>query len=171
MRFRFLASAILGTVLWAEFGLQSVAALSCIAPDLARTMEDAKASDKLYHIIVGEFTLVSKQELPRKNNVPGWSGPDFPNPVRAEMRFDGYSLASSAYADQPLSDFRLDAETSCAAHWCGGLPAEDKTFIAFIEARPGHKGQKPILTLGPCPQYLFWAQPGGQQVETLRKLF
>lgn len=169
MGFRFLRSGILAAALCA-FGAQSAAALSCMRPDLTQTMEEAKASEKMYHLIVGEFKLISKKELPRTDVPPNWHGPasDFPNPVRAEMRFDGVSLSPNARSDHRLTDFRLDVETSCAAHWCGGLPQEGQKMIAFVEARPG---DTPILKIGACPQYLFWVQPGDDQVETLRKLF
>ena len=33
----------------------SAFALSCMRPDLIKTLEDAKASDKVYHILVGKF--------------------------------------------------------------------------------------------------------------------
>lgn len=169
MGFRFLRSGLLAAVFCA-FGAQSAAALSCMAPDLTRTMEDAKASEKLYHIIVGEFTVISKQEIPRTDIPRDWGGPasDFPNPVHAEMRFDGYSLAPSVYGDQRLSGFTLDVETSCAAHWCGGLPAEGKEVIAFIEVRPN---DVPVLRMGACPYWLYYVQPGDDKVKTLRGLF
>ncbi len=167
---RILSSAILLAGLWTGFGGTSASALSCMAPDLVRTMEDAKASEKLYHIFVGEVTLISKRELPRTDIPPDWLGPDgdFPKPVRAKMRFDGYSLARSPRADQPLSGFPLDVETRCAAHWCGGLPPQGEMIIAFVEARPE---QPPILSLHACPQWVFSTRPGDGQVETLRSLF
>lgn len=157
-----------GALIWAGFAVQSAAALSCMAPDLPATMEEAKASEKIYHIIVGEFKLVSKTSLPRTDIPHGMSGADFPEAQLAEMRFDGVSLSPSARNDVPLSGFHLDVETSCAAHWCGSLPREGQTMIAFIEARPA---QKPILHIGACPKYLFWTQDGDGKVETLRRLF
>jgi len=170
MRLRRLSIAVFGVFLWAGFGASSASALSCMAPDLTRTMEEAKESEKLYHILVGELTLVSKRELPRTDIPPDWHGPngDFPNPVRAEMRFDGYSLAPTRYGDQPLSGFRLDVETICAAHWCGGLPADGQAVIAFVEARTN---KPPILMVGPCTQSVFGVRPGEGQVATLRSLF
>lgn len=165
----FLRSGLIGLVFCA-FGAQSAAALSCMRPDLAKTMDDAKASEKLYHIIVGEFTLIGQQEIPRTDVPPNWHGPatDFPNPVRAQMRFDGISLSSNQYSDQALTDFRLEVETSCAAHWCGGLPAQGKEVIAFIEVRPG---DVPVLRMGACPYWVHTVQPGDGQVDSLRKQF
>lgn len=172
MRFRLFISALLTAGLWAGMGIQSASALSCMAPDLARSMEDAKASDKLYQIIVGEFTLLSQIEIPRQDPRHSLSGggnrPDFPNPVLAQMRFDGLGLTRSQYSDQPLTDLRLEVQTTCAAHWCGSLPREGQKFIAFMEIR---EGQSPVLTIGPCPQYVFWAQQGDGQLDTLRRLF
>lgn len=167
MGFRFLRSGLLAMVFCA-FGAQSAAALSCMAPDLARSMEDAKASDKLYQIIVGEFTLISQTEIPRQDVPWDWNGPDFPNPVLAQMRFDGIGLTRSEYNDQALTDLRLEVQTTCAAHWCGSLPREGQTFIAFMEIR---EGQSPVLTIGPCPQYVFGTRPGDGQLEILRRMF
>lgn len=167
---RILSMAALTLGLWAGTGISSAAALSCMAPELTRTMEDAKASEKLYYIIVGDFELVSKQEIPRRDIPPNWHGPasDFPNPVRAKMRFDGFSLSPNPNSDQALTNFRLEVETSCAAHWCGGLPPQGKNVIAFIEVRPGNL---PVLRMGACPQWLYYVQPGDGKVDLLRGMF
>lgn len=144
------------------------AALSCMPPDLTRTMEQAKASEKLYYILVGELELISKQTLPRTDIPQDWNGPDFPQAQQAEMRFTGYSLASTQGQDQRLMDMPMEVVTTCAAHWCGGLPATGQKMIAFVEARPEGK---PRLTIGACPQFTFRTNPGDGQVETLRSLF
>ena len=51
MKLRSTIAAILGTMLLSEGAF----ALSCARPDLVKTLEEAKASEKLYHILAGKF--------------------------------------------------------------------------------------------------------------------
>lgn len=165
---RIMTSTLLTAGLWAGLGVTSATALSCMPPDLTRSMENAKASEKLYYIFVGKLELVSKRKLPRTDIPAGSNARDFPRAERAKMRFTGYSLAADATRDQRLVDLPMEVETSCAAHWCGGLPATGQKIIAFVEAPPNGP---PRLRIGPCPQWVFHTQPSDGQVETLRRLF
>ncbi len=159
---RIMTSTLLTAGLWAGLGVTPASALKCVPPDLTRSMEDAKASEKLYYIFVGELELVSKRNLPRTDIPAGWKA------ERAKTRFTGYSLAADATRDQRLVDLPMEVETICAAHWCGRLPATGREIIAFVEAPPNGP---PRLRISPCPQWVFHIQPSDGQVETLRRLF
>jgi len=162
MKIRSVFAAMIGTLLLSE----SAFALSCAAPDLVKTLEDAKASEKLYHILVGNFVSVS----PRPNNEPfgGYVSPEDqfkPKPPKiTSAYFEGYSLAQSPRHDVPLARFPVDIETSCAGPWCSDVPSSDRELIAFVQARDG---QTPLLKISPCPYWTFEANR--EQVQKIRQ--
>lgn len=143
----------------------TASALSCMHPDLIRTLEDAKDSPKTYYILVGNFTSQA-------------SGPAFTPwealPPEDQMKqrlprimpstFEGYSLAKNRRQDVPLTRYPVDIEVSCAGPWCSDVPSPDRELIAFVEARDG---QAPLLTLSPCPSQTFTA--GSKQLRTIRR--
>jgi hypothetical protein len=145
---------------------QSASALSCARPDLVRTLEDAKDSPKIYHILVGRF-----QSLTRGPAFPQM-GPNMPPedqfkpkpPRLMPSYFEGYSLAKNPRRDVPLSRFPVDIEVSCIGPWCSDVPAADRELIAFVEARPG---QTPVLRISPCPSQTFAADR--KQVRKVRQ--
>ena len=136
-------------------------ALSCMRPDLMRTMEDAKQSDTVYYLLVGRFT--PQGPLPKQQ---GYS--NNPKPVSAMMWFDGKSLSPHPRTDVKLSRFPVQAVTSCAGSWCGHIPDSRSQMIAFVEVR---RGQPPVLNLGACPQWVFNVQPQSTQIKDLLECF
>lgn len=139
-------------------------ALSCMRPDLAKTMEDAKASDKVYHVLVGRFTTSKKDRRPEET-IGG--GPFKPRPtLTAPAMFTGISLSPTSRSDYYLRDFPVDIETSCAAHWCGSLPDASTDQIAFVESRAG---RSPLLRISACPSHVFRVEL--KKVQLLRECF
>jgi hypothetical protein len=163
-------SAIMGVV-GALLASETAMALSCARPDLARTMEDAKASDTVYHILVGSFTEARPtHKIPRgydgvHHNRSGIYDPFKPKPPqRIKTWFKGYSLTPNPRYDVKLSRFPVVVETSCVGPWCSSVPSSSVRQIAFVEARPG---RAPILRVSPCPDKIF---PLGEREKNVRKL-
>ncbi|MGB0905932.1 MAG: hypothetical protein ACPGVT_00455 [Maricaulaceae bacterium] len=128
-------------------------ALSCMRPDVIRALEDAKASEKLYHVVLGQF--ISLNPYPVKPPVTDNANASRP-PKITRAYFEGRALTRNPHRDQRLTRFPVDIETRCAGPWCSSPPNNDSKQVAFIEARPG---DVPILRIGPCPQWTFSAEP------------
>ena len=162
MRLKFILASAIGALMLSE----SAFGLSCMRPDLVKTLEEAKDSPKIYHILVGRF-----QSLSRGPAFPDM-GPNMPPEAQFESKpprimpslFEGYSLAKNARRDIPLSRFPVDIEVSCMGPWCSDVPPPDRELIAFVEARPG---QAPILKISPCPGQTFAADR--KQVQKVRQ--
>lgn len=160
MKIRSICGAVLGALMLSD----SAFALSCMRPDLVKTLEDAKASPKLYHILVGRF--VSNTPRPQK---PDYGRPPEDQfkpkpPVMTRTWFEGYSLAQNQRNDYHLTRFPVDIETSCMGPWCSSVPGNDRELIAFVEAR---EGQAPLLKISACPYWTFSAER--KQVQKLRQ--
>ncbi len=141
----------------------SASALSCLRPDLLRTLEEAKASPKTYHILVGRFVSDAPKFNPGGSISPKDQFKPKP-PVITQSLFKGISLATSRQQDQVLTRFAVDIETSCVGPWCSSPPQSDQGLIAFVEAR---SGQSPILRISPCPSQTFRAD--AEQVRKVRQ--
>lgn len=144
----------------------SAMALSCMRPDIAKTMEKAKASETVYHILVGNFT--SHAPVPRFQGSDPRDQFEQKPPIITRALFTGHSLAKTPHLDERLTRFPIAIETSCMGPWCGSLPPQQTPYIAFVEARPG---QVPILRLSPCQDVMYPADEGGQKVSKLRTCF
>jgi hypothetical protein len=146
----YIGAVMLGAVMIS----QSASALSCARPDLVQTLEDAKASPKIYHVLVGRF--LSRADRPQHG---GYGSPEdqfTPKPpILTPAVFEGVSLATSPGQDYPLRQFRVDIETSCIGPWCSSPPDSSQELISFVEARDG---RPPILRISPCPNSTFQAE-------------
>ena len=137
----------------------SASALSCMAPDLVSDLNKAKASEKIYYVLVGTFDAPQiKRDQFNPQNM-GYSGYRSQS-VRGS--FTGVSIGADPRADGRLNNFPVTITTSCAASWCGQVPRAEYEMIAFVEAKDG---KRPVLTVGPCPSMLYRASP-----ERVRKL-
>ena len=153
---------------------ESALALSCVRPDLARTMESAKASDDLYYIFVGTFETPPQ---PKQDYDPGL-GTQFPfKPPLARSvpaRFDGIGLSQMPQYDSQLRAMPVQINLTCAGPWCASVPTPGKPVIAFVKAR---QNQPPLLEIGPCPNYVFslrepvMQSPEPKQIKRLRQCF
>jgi len=156
--------ALFGGLLVVFMMSQSASALSCARPDLLRTLEEAKASPKIYHVLVGRFVSRGSPN----QNTDGLVSPEDQfkprPPVITQSLFEGVSLAPSRRQNTRLSRFPVDIETSCIGPWCSSPPDSNQDLIALVEARPG---QSPILRLSPCPGNSFLAE--AEEVKKLRQ--
>ena len=152
----------------------SAFALSCMRPDLIKTLEEAKASEKVYHILVGKF--VSDPSAYKYNGglqaglprIDGTREVGVPltnkSPRITQALFEGVSLSNDPRNDEQLSHFPVDIKMSCTSIWCGTPPASDQDVVAFVEARDE---QVPILRISACPKWLF-AGNSETHIKTIR---
>lgn len=161
MKLKLVAASVLVTLLSAN----SAFALSCVKQDLVKTLEEAKASDKVYHILVGKFVSSEPPHTvdlsgtqpkmgPKKSN--GTRSLVFPSPRQTpkitQTWFEGISLGTTPQGDVPLTRFPVDVQTSCAGTWCSSPPSSKAEVVAFVE---GRDQQSPILKLSPCHKWVF----------------
>lgn len=149
---------------------QSALALSCAPPNMIGALEEAKASDESYYVLVGKFLT---PEAPRLTKPQGYkviqkgsvSRIEYPKgPKTTPTFFEGVSLSSDPHSDTPLTAFPVDVQTICLGPWCSHVPSAEHDIIAFVKERPG---QSPILVTSPCPGKTFAAAP--ETVSKLRK--
>ncbi|RKQ71765.1 hypothetical protein DES40_1095 [Litorimonas taeanensis] len=172
-------SVILMGVMGALMMGQTASALSCAMPDLAQKMEEAKASDTVYHIFVGKFRTITHGINPPKpldtyqdsygaphQGIPPHQAPQPPKIQRAF--FEGFSLGPNRRYDVPLSGLPVDMEIGCAGPWCGSAPSSEQTHIAFVEAR---NGRPPLLRVSACPNWVFQTEPNDGKVRKLRQCY
>ena len=163
--FKLAQSALLGLVAASSFAT-SASALSCMRPDIAQTMETAKASEDLYYIMVGQFSYTP---LP-KTKKPQFNNPNAPmNGIGAhtvKATFNGRFLSNVAQYDAPAMRVPVDIDVSCTGPWCGGPPQNGTEVIAFVKSRPG---QPLLLKVGPCPDKVYGFERA--KVEKLRNCF
>ena len=142
MKFRPLLAAFAAVMMCAP----SASALSCMRPDIAKTMEKVKASDDTYYILVGTFQSTPPPKVAPSN--------DLNAPINGigshsvDAWFDGRILSNDARSDGPVSRMPISVAVSCAGPWCGSVPANGREVIAFVKARPS---QAMLLEAGPCP--------------------
>lgn len=135
------------------------AALSCIRPDLARSFNEAAASDKTYVVLFGTFDF-NLRDLPqvdwdRQQDVQ----PD--NPIRA--RFTGDSLSRKGFV--PSSIRRVTINAQCFGPWCSSI-ATDTPYLAFVEKN----GNAYTLAVSPCGGRAF-GNPGQAQLDLVTTCF
>lgn len=165
MRIWALILSFLGTV----FVSQNALALSCVAPDIIRTLESAKQSDLVYYILVGKFSSESKtapNQLAPNNQLPT------NQPTLLPALFEGYALSQKKKDDVYLSEYPVNMQINCAgAWWCGRAPDSDENLIAFVEVpqTPQAASGVPILRLSPCGGQTFPTSPNGGLVGKVRQ--
>ena len=164
MIFRTLFGALAATIFLSESAL----ALSCARTNVSQAMEQAKASDDLYYVLVGQFQSTPLPKKPKKAAVDPRNRFEIAQPQMVEAWFDGRILSSNAANDSLVTRFPVDVEVSCAGSWCGSPPANGKELIAFVKARPG---EPMMLEAGPCPSKIFALDPKGSQISSLRACF
>jgi len=168
MKLRLILPALLSCLVLTE----SAFALSCARPDLIKTLEDAKASENTYHILVGQFVGGPLEQKPDRYHLEDVIKSHPENqfkpkpPIITKTFFEGYSLSNNPPQDVPLTRYPVDIETRCAGPWCGSLPERHHKIIAFVQAR---EGQAPLLRIGPCPSNTFTVSPEEGKVEKIRQ--
>lgn len=146
-------------LLLALLGAGQAAALSCLRPDLARSFNQATASEKTYVVLYGTFDF-DLRKLPqvdwdRQQDVK----PD--NPIRA--RFTGHSLSRQGFVPSSIKRMTLNAQ--CFGPWCSAL-APDTPYLAFVEKI----GDRYTLAISPCGGFAF-ANPTQDQLDQVTTCF
>ena len=154
--------ATLTVLLTAILLSESAAALSCMRPDLAQTMERVKTSEKNYYVLVGQFNFAPPMPHPPMD----YTNQHVPKPpIVTKASFEGFSLGRNRYEDQRLSRFPVDIKVTCSGPWCGKAPPSGTRMIAFVEAP---YGASPVLNISACPGNTFTVSRGDGQVRKLR---
>jgi len=127
------------------------AALSCIAPDIARTYLDVAASEKTYVVVHGTFSFAK-----RPDRDPGDLTPE--GEVFGSI-FRGKLLTGVGFSEQVEAEVKIN--TTCAASWCGGFEP-DTRYVAFIE----QEGRNLNLLVDPCYRYVM-KEPAPEVIATI----
>lgn len=129
---------------------QPALALSCLAPNAARTFNDLVEAPEVYVLVVGTFT--APDGLP---SLPEGEG------GTAQMVLTGGVVTETGL--NPVST-PVTVTTECAGVWCASFPTDGRAHLAFLErsAAPA----PPRLTVSPCP-YRLLAAPTAQQMPAL----
>lgn len=126
-------------------------ALSCLAPDVARSFERAAQAEERYLIMLGTFEF---------GEVPSSDTGDINNPREVSVRseFQGQYLTENGFqAAPPLA---VEIAFTCAAAWCGGMASDGAQVLAFVEqTNAGY-----TLNVGPCGGQAF-REPNATQIE------
>ncbi|KAA2312899.1 hypothetical protein DL237_16360 [Pseudooceanicola sediminis] len=144
------ASAALCALALATLVAGPAQALSCLAPDVARSFDEASTSDARYMVLHGTLDR-GTPSLPEQD----LTNPDpevqrLPALVRGKaLTEDGFSAAVQA---------QITMELGCTGPWCAALP-ENGEVLAFIELT----NNGPILRLNACGGHLF-ADPSPEQI-------
>jgi len=114
---RSVLTAIIGTLILSE----NAFALSCMPPNLIKTLEAAKTSENTYEILVGKFVSLPSETRTSYYDPNAFGQGEYkPTPPKiTEAFFNGYSLRNNPRLDVKLTRYPIDVETSCAGHWCG----------------------------------------------------
>ncbi len=169
MKLRLTLATTLGALMFSN----SAFALSCAQPDMSKTLETAKASEDVYHILVGKFVSESVPVHTQSTLVDNGDGTSTINrpplrqaPITTRSWFEGSSISPNRHSDVALTRFPVDIETSCiGGRWCTSVPSANRDMIAFIQARDG---QPPVLKIKPCSALVFSSNIA-EHVETIRQ--
>jgi hypothetical protein len=120
--------------------VSQAAALSCLAPDMARDFQRIAASEKSYVVLNGTFSFASR---PARGDDPR------PEMQSFASKFNGKLLTGNGFTDE-IADVLITINSNCTASWCGEI-TPDATYIAFVE----QDGKKLTLQAEACPAYAF----------------
>ncbi|MEM7521229.1 MAG: hypothetical protein AAF307_09345 [Pseudomonadota bacterium] len=133
-------------------------ALSCAAPDAARSFARYDAADETYVVVRGAVTL-EEAALPRGQT----GGQEPPRLTRVMGRLRGLSLTKGGF-DRPFSQ-DLTLEVRCIGPWCGSL-RDGEDVLAFVrKAAEGY-----ALEVNPCGGEVLVA-PTPQVLDAVRRCF
>lgn len=119
-------------------------ALSCLAPDAARTFNQLDEAEERYVVVHGVLTF-DDTKLPETDLQDQTSTPDS-TPLPA--RLIGKSLSRDGF--QTPYDKPITLDVRCFGPWCAGAPSGVE-ILGFVELRESG----PVLTLDPCSSTSF----------------
>lgn len=125
-------------------------ALSCLAPDVARSFEEANNAEVRYMVLHGTLDR-GTPTLPEQD----LTNPD-PVVQRLPARVRGMALTPEGFSAAVQAQITL--ELGCTGPWCASLP-ENGDVLAFIELT----NNGPMLRLSACGGHLF-ADPTEAQI-------
>lgn len=119
-------------------------ALSCRAPDIATTFQEADASSDRYLVVTGRLSFDAALLPAAPQDAPNKTQPDTLIPAR----LDGYSLTRQGFTTRFTRDIVLNAQ--CFGPWCA-RPVPNTAYLAFVKLTDdGYQ-----LDAGPCGFWLF----------------
>lgn len=157
MKLKFAFSALFAALISAD----SAFALSCARPNLIKSLEDAKASEDLYYILVGTFDAGAPPHRidtskPAGSEQQNSTYSPFPMPSKTprvtQTLFTGTLIGQDPQQDNHLTRFPVDIETSCVGIWCGRVPFKTQEVVAFVKTRGE---QPPLLKISACSKWVF----------------
>ena len=114
-------------------------ALSCLAPDVARTFTELDRAEETYVVVHGTLTF-NEDGLPKTD----WENQlDTPQSTVLPARLSGTSLTATGFT-APF-DRSIDFDVQCAGPWCASA-VSGTDVLAFVEFRDGGY----VLSLDPC---------------------
>jgi hypothetical protein len=119
-------------------------ALSCLAPDVARTYLQLDEAEERYIAVHGVLTF-DASKLPKTDMQDQASTPDS-TPLPAQLT--GQSLSAEGFTTPFDRSITLDVR--CFGPWCAGA-ASGAEILGFVELRDSG----PVLTLDPCSSTSF----------------
>lgn len=119
-------------------------ALSCLAPDVARTFQKLDRAEERYIAVHGVLTF-DDTKLPKTDMQDQASTPES-TPLPAKLT--GQSLSAEGFTTQ--FDKAITLDVRCFGPWCAGA-ASGAEILGFVELRDGG----PVLTLDPCNSTSF----------------
>lgn len=117
------------------------AALSCLAPDVARGFNQIAASEKTYVVLHGSFSFAKR---------PPRSEEQRPQTQSFGSKFTGKLLTGNGFTDE-VADVLVNINSNCAASWCGEI-TPNAEYIAFVE----QDGRSLTLQAEACPTFAFF---------------
>ncbi|PYE84552.1 hypothetical protein [Pseudoroseicyclus aestuarii] len=134
---------------------QQAAALSCLAPDPLRSLQEAAASDETYRVLLGRLDF-DAEALPVSGPAGPVAGLSEAPLVRAE--FEGHALGAEGF--DTAANGTLAIEPGCLGEVCGNaVPGEE----VLIFARVTEAGM--VIDLDPCQGWLQPAPSDAQQAQ------
>lgn len=121
-------------------------ALSCVAPSVPRTFNEADAAAEEYVVVHGRITL-DEAELPAQ----GTTDQNPPKMTRLPAHLEGLSLTREGFA-MPFEK-ALTLEVACYGPWCGSI-GNGADVLAFVRREEGRYS----LAINPCGGHAF-AEP------------
>lgn len=121
-----------------------VDALSCMPADIARSYQNAAASEKRYVVLLGTFDF-NARNLPKTD----WHNQqDTPENTLISVQFSGKSLSADGFTNTFQSPVTVNAQ--CYGPWCSSLQRNTQT-LAFVEKTQDDY----LLAINPCGGFAY----------------
>ena len=134
-------------------------ALSCMAPDIARSFNEAASAEARYEVVHGTLVF-DETELPQ---VDLTQQDQMPQHVDIKARLSGKSLTKSGF--EQVFERPVTLRALCYGPWCGGA-VSDTDYLTFLElSENGY-----MLSVTPCGDYVF-PEPSEAMLDQITQCF